>query len=107
MLSTFRGPLLVYRNGWNTARRLTLRLEAPSGHNREALGAVVRLTAAGRTQIREVRAGSSFLSCSAKELYFGLGSAGKADSIEVRWPDGKRETRTHVPAGKLVWREGE
>ncbi len=106
VLSTFRGPLLVYRNGWNAARRLTLRLEAPSGHNREAVGAIVRLTAAGRTQIREVRAGSSFLSCSAKELYFGLGTAEKADSIEVRWPDGKRETRTSVPAGKLVWREG-
>ncbi len=107
VLSTFRGPLLVYENGWKGARRLTLRLQAGSGHNREAIGAVVRLEAGGRLQIREVRAGSSYLSCSAKELYFGLGTAEKADSIEVRWPDGKHETRKNVPAGKLVWKEGE
>ncbi|MGH9443734.1 MAG: CRTAC1 family protein [Thermoanaerobaculia bacterium] len=107
VLATFRGPLLVYRNGWTAARRLTLRLESPLGHNRDAVGAVVRLSAGGRTQIREVRAGSSFLSCSAKELYFGLGGAEKADSIEVRWPDGKREKRSNVPTGRLVWREGE
>ena len=107
VVATFRGPLLAYRNGWTASRRLALRLEAPAGHNRDAVGAVVRLSAGGRTQIREVRAGSSFLSCSAKELYFGLGNAPKADRIEVRWPDGRRETRTDVPAGRLVWREGE
>jgi enediyne biosynthesis protein E4 len=107
VLATFRGPLLVYRNGWKEARRLAVRLETSGGHNRDAVGAVVRLKAGGRIQVREVRAGSSYLSCSAKELYFGLGRETSADSIEVRWPDGKRETRYNVPAGKLLWREGE
>jgi hypothetical protein len=54
-----------------------------------------------------VRAGSSYLSCSSKDLYFGLGAAPEAESIEVRWPDGARERRDHVPAGIVVWREGE
>jgi hypothetical protein len=107
VISTFRGPVLVYRNGWRDARRLTLRLVAKTPHNREAVGAVVKLTAGGLGQIREVRAGSSYLSCSAKDLYFGLGEKVAADSIEVRWPDGAREVREHVPAGLVVWREGE
>jgi hypothetical protein len=106
VLSTFRGRLLVYANGWKESRRLTVRLEGSSAHNREAIGTVVFLQSGGRMQIREVRAGSSYLSCSAKELYFGLGSAEKADSIEVRWPDGKIETRRNVAAGKIVWKEG-
>ena len=106
-LATFRGPILVYRNGWTGAPRITLRLVSPAPGNREAVGAVVRLTAGGRTQLREVRAGSSYLSCSAKDLYFGLGSAAKADAIEVRWPDGRRELRREVGPGLLVWKEGE
>ncbi|HET9793797.1 MAG TPA: CRTAC1 family protein [Thermoanaerobaculia bacterium] len=105
-LSTFRGPVLVYRNGWTTPRRLTLRLVGKSPGNRDAIGAVVRLSSGGMAQIREVRAGSSYLSCSAKELYFGLGTAAAAETIEVRWPDGSREVRRNVAPGLLVWKEG-
>lgn len=107
VLSTFRGPVLVYSNRWKDARRLTLRLVGRQPHNREAIGAVATLVSAGLRQTREVRAGSSYLSCSSKDLYFGLGAAPEAESIEVRWPDGARERRDHVPAGIVVWREGE
>jgi hypothetical protein len=106
VLSTFRGPVLVYRNGWTGARRLTVRLVGRSPGNREAIGAVVRLTSGATIQLREVRAGSSYLSCSAKDLSFGLGAAPEADTVEVRWPDGTRETRRHVAPGLLVWKEG-
>ena len=107
VLSTFRGPVLVYRNGWSDAKRLTLRLVGRQPHNREAIGAVVTLASSGLRQIREVRAGSSYLSCSAKDLYFGLGNAGATETVEVRWPDGLRETRNCLPPGLVVWREGE
>jgi hypothetical protein len=107
VLSTFRGPVQVYRNGWKDARRLTLRLVGGQAHDREAIGAVATLVSGGKKQTREVRAGSSYLSCSSKDLYFGLGAAAAADSIEVRWPDGRKERRERVPAGLVVWREGE
>ena len=107
VLSTFRGPVQVYRNGWKDARRLTLRLVGSQPHDREAIGAVATLVSGGKRQIREVRAGSSYLSCSSKDLYFGLGDSPAADSIEVRWPDGRKERRDRVPAGLVVWREGE
>ena len=107
VLATFRGPVLVYRNGWKNARRITLRLVGRQPHNREAIGAVATLSSGGLRQIREVRAGSSYLSCSAKDLYFGLGASSDAESIDVRWPDGTRERRDHVKPGLVVWQEGE
>ena len=77
-------------------------LSAPAGFNRDALGAVVRLYAGERVQLREVRAGSSYLSQSSHDLLFGLGKAAKADRIEIRWPDGRPDTLTDVAAGTLV-----
>ncbi len=104
VVSCFRGPLLVYANRWKQdgGERLVLRLSTPAGFNRDALGAVVRLWAGGRIQLREVRAGSSYLSQSSHDLLFGLGANGKADRIEIRWPDGRRDTLHDVPAGALV-----
>jgi hypothetical protein len=104
VVASFRGPLLVYANRWGAdgGGRLVLRLSTPSGLNRDALGTVVRLWAGGRVQLREVRAGSSFLSQSSHDLLFGLGANAKADRIEIRWPDGRRDVLTDVPAGTLV-----
>jgi hypothetical protein len=104
VVSCFRGPILVYANRWKEdgGGRLVLRLSSPSGFNRDALGAVVRLWAGGRVQLREVRAGSSYLSQSSHDLLFGLGANAKADRIEIRWPDGKRQELRDVPAGILV-----
>jgi hypothetical protein len=63
--------------------------------NRDAIGALVRVTAGGRTRIEEVRAGNSFASRSDLRLHFGTGTAKSVDSIEVRWPDGA--TTRHGP----------
>jgi hypothetical protein len=49
-----------------------------------------------------VRAGSSYLSQSSHDLLFGLGANDKADRVEIRWSDGKRQELRDVPAGSLV-----
>jgi hypothetical protein len=105
VISTFRGPLLVYRNLWTAARRLNLLLESGQPHNRQAIGAVVKIRAGGRTQIREVRAGSSFLSQSSFELSFGLNGIDHIDEAEIRWPDGTTQTLHDLPAGRYRLRE--
>src|SRR5450759_2191256 len=103
LLSCSRWPLHLYRNAWGEGGgRVVVRLSADHGLNRDVLGAVVRLTVNGRVQLREVRAGSSFLSQSSHGLLFGLGGAKAADVIEVRWPDGRRDSLHDVPAGTLV-----
>ena len=59
--------------------------------NREAIGAQVRLTAGGLTQLRFIDGGNSFAGQSSRRLHFGLGKAAKLDKLEVRWPSGLRE----------------
>ncbi len=56
--------------------------------NRLALNARVKITAGGMTQTDEVHSGGSYLSQNDLRLHFGLGSAEKIDSVEVRWPSG-------------------
>ena len=70
--------------------------------NRSGLGAKVRLTAGGRTQFDEVRSGGSYLSHNDLRLHFGLGTAQRAERIEVEWPSGARQTLRDVAADAVV-----
>jgi hypothetical protein len=50
----------------------------------------------------EVRSGGSYLSQNDLRLRFGLGDAGKADRVEIHWPDGKIDVLTDVPGNQLI-----
>jgi len=69
--------------------------------NRAAIGARVTIHIGGMTQFDEVRGGGSYLSQNDLRLHFGLGSATKIDSVEVRWPSGKVETLKDIAADKI------
>ena len=62
--------------------------------NRDAVGALVRVHAGGRTFTRWQDGKSGYLSQSVMPLYFGLGEATAIDKIEITWPSGKMETVT-------------
>jgi hypothetical protein len=66
-----------------------------------AIGARVKLTAAGVTQTDEVHSGGSYLSQSDTRLHFGLGSAKKIDRVEIRWPSGAVETLTNLAVNQF------
>lgn len=70
--------------------------------NRSAIGARVRVTASGVTQVDEVRSAYSYASASDLRVYFGLGSASLIERIEVRWPSGTTTVRTDVAANQLL-----
>jgi hypothetical protein len=70
--------------------------------NREAIGARVRVSAGGRVQVREVRAGSSYLGQSDLRVHVGLGDAAVADRVEVTWPSGRVEAVSSVKANHIV-----
>jgi hypothetical protein len=70
--------------------------------NRSAIGARVRVTADGATQIREVHGGGSYLSQSDLRVHVGLGGARVAARVEVRWPNGLEEVWTDVGANQLL-----
>ncbi len=70
--------------------------------NRSAIGAKVRLTAGGKTQIDEVRSGGSYISQSDFRLHFGLGRATKIDRVEIDWPSGIRQLQTGLPVNRII-----
>jgi len=74
--------------------------------NRSAIGARVTARYGGKVQAQELLAQSSFYSVNDPRLHFGLGEATSAD-LEIRWPNGGRETLTRVAADRfLTIREG-
>ena len=94
-------PSLLKLKGEAPGRWLTIKLIGTRA-NRSAIGAKVRVTAENRVQIGEVRSGGSYLSQSDFRLHFGLGSAARADLVEVIWPGGKMEKRTGIAAGQVL-----
>jgi len=69
--------------------------------NRSAIGARVTLRYAGLIQVQEVMSQSSYLSVNDRRLHFGLGPAKTAD-IEIRWPNGIRQSFEKVEANHLL-----
>ena len=83
-------PLTLYRgpendNHWVRVRPLT-RFGAP------ARGAVVKLIANGRAQVRVICGGSGYMCQMEPIAHFGLGTGTTIDSITVTWPDGSSIT---------------
>jgi Flp pilus assembly protein TadD len=65
--------------------------------NRDAIGAIVEVDG----QVKQVQAGSAFLSQHTKKLYFGLGDSPSASKVRVKWPSGLVQTFTSLAAGRL------
>jgi len=59
--------------------------------NRDAVGAVVRVTMKNKTQVAMVHAGRGYQSHYGTVLHFGLGSSKSIDRISVDWPGGAAE----------------
>ena len=76
--------------------------------NRDGIGARLRVTTGTSTQIREVKAGSSYLGQNDLLQHVGLGTNQRADRLEVRWPSGRNEVIQNVSANQIITiREGE
>ncbi len=95
------GPRLLRNDGGNRSHWLMVR---PVGtrSNRDGIGARIRVTAGGVTQMREIRAASGYLSQSDPRAHFGLGSQRTVDRLEVRWPSGLVTTLEHVAADRVL-----
>jgi hypothetical protein len=107
------GAIEILINNQNEPPSLLKQATQPPGHwvilkltgtrsNRSALGARVRLTAGGSTQIDEVRSGGSYLSQNDLRLHFGLGASSRIERIEIEWPSGSRQILRDVSADRVV-----
>ena len=83
-------------NHWLTIRTLGI------NSNRDGIGTRVRLVAGGQQQLREVAAGSSYLSHNSLWLTFGLGPSVAVDTLTIRWPSGLIDQYTQVAGDRSV-----
>ncbi len=86
------GPVRVLMNqGADDRSTLTVILRGPNG-NPTGVGcrAALRM-ASGRTQYREVYAGSGYLSQSSPRLVFGFPKHDRVKDLVVHWPDGSEQ----------------
>jgi hypothetical protein len=85
------GPARLFRNdapkrgSWLVVRALD------AARRRDAHGAEVTVTAAGREYVRVANPGFSYLSSNDPRAHFGILDAVAAESLRVRWPDGTLE----------------
>ena len=94
-------PSLLKPRRKSAGNWVILKLEGVES-NRSAIGARVRLTAGGRTQVDEVRSGGSYLSQNDLRLHFGLGAAEKVDRLEIDWPTGIQQVEHDIAANRVV-----
>jgi hypothetical protein len=99
-------PRLLRNDGGNGKHWVQLRLIGVRS-NRDGIGSRVKLIAGGLTQVDEAKGGMSYQAAHDPRLHFGLGSAARVDSIEIRWPSGQIDRLLDVPADRVVTvREG-
>ena len=80
-----------------------VRLRLVGTHSpRDGQGAIVKLVAGGKAQWRQVTSTRSYLSASELPVTFGLGAGRTVDSVEVTWPDGRRQAVEGVVPGRLT-----
>ena len=99
-------PSLLINDARSTNHWVTFKLTGTRS-NRDAIGAKITVKAGKRLFVDEVRSGSSYISNSDMRVHFGLGSADRVDSVEVRWPSGLQEGFDSEPIDAIrILREG-
>jgi hypothetical protein len=70
--------------------------------NRDGIGALIKVTAGGKTQYNHVSFAAGYASSSAGPVHFGLGAAASAGLVEIHWPSGITQQLRNVPADRVV-----
>ncbi len=100
--AAFGEPALLYHNRCNWGNNWLVVEAEGTVSNRDGIGARITLSAAGRTQIREITAGASNSSQNMLPAHFGLGKADVIDEIRVQWPSGTVQTLQDVSPNQVL-----
>ncbi len=106
VVSHINSPVALLKNdSANDNACLSLKLIGVTS-NRDALGSIAKVTANGKTQMRQAKGGSSYASTNDSSLFFGLGQCDHVDSVEIHWPAGATTRLSDIaPNQKLVIHE--
>lgn len=93
-------PMILKNNGVAGKHWVSFELQGTKS-NRLAIGARLKIVAGGMTQTEEIRSGGSYLSQNDLRVHFGLNTATKIESVEIRWPSGKIELLKDLAVDKF------
>ena len=102
VISTNGGPAHLLHNETATPNHWLTLLLVGHTSNRDAIGAVIKLTTARGSQYVTVSTAGSYLSSNDKRAHFGLGSEASAQTIEIRWPSGLVQQLKDIKADQQV-----
>lgn len=101
LVNNLDGPPTLLRNDGGNRNNWIMIKCVGTRSNRSAIGARVTVTSGEHKQVDEVMSGSSYYSQNDFRLHFGLDRAPKADSVDISWPSGLKETFKDLPANHL------
>jgi hypothetical protein len=102
IVSTNDGPAHILHNQTPGAGHFISLLLIGHRSNRDAIGAVVKITTPAGSQYATVTTSGSYLSSNDKRVHFGLGNSSSVSSIEIRWPSGITQQLKNVAADKFL-----
>jgi hypothetical protein len=95
------GSPMILRNHGVPGRHWVSFDLAGTKSNRMAIGARLKIVAAGMVETAEIQSGGSYLSMNDTRVHFGLDKATKIDHVEIRWPSGAIEVLKDLPADRF------
>ena len=75
--------------------------------NRDAIGALVTISAGGKQQVGVRRSTTGYLSQNDHRMHFGIASATEVDFVEIKWPSGKIQRLENLEANQILTIEEE
>jgi len=104
VVNNLEDPAFIYKNlsrEQNSGNYLQAKLQG-SPSNPFAVGASVLIEYQGIKQYHELNPTRGIFSSVEHLIHFGLGQVAQVERLTVRWPDGKTQTLTNVPANQRL-----
>ena len=94
-------PELLRNDGGNANHWLEVLLIGTKS-NRDGIGASLKLTSGGVTQVLQAEGGTSYMSSSDPRLHFGLAKHTNVDSVIITWPSGHVDKIENIAADQII-----
>ena len=104
VVNNLEEPAFIYKNltrDQNSGNYLQAKLQG-SPVNPFAIGASVLIEYQGIKQYQELNPNHGIFSSVEHLIHFGLGQNTQVDRLTIRWPDGKTQTLSNVPANQRL-----
>jgi hypothetical protein len=73
-----------------------------TGSNRDAIGARIKITSGGKSQITQKRSTTGYLSQNDPRIHFGLAENENIEKVEIKWPSGKLQVLENVKSNQIL-----